>query len=93
MISKKEVIKISELARLKLSEEEVSKMQKDLSEVLDYFNLLKKAESKEGLAELIKKEKIMRKDNANPQPESVVKKLIAAAPDKKGDHIKVKAIF
>ena len=92
-ITKKEVEYIAKLARLELTEEEIKKMQKDLSEVLDYFNLLKKVKGKEGLAESVKKEKTTRKDNANPQSESVVKKLIAAVPDKKGGHVKVKSIF
>ena len=40
MLSKEEVLKIAKLARLELTEQEVEKMQKDLSAVLDYFNLL-----------------------------------------------------
>ncbi len=43
MISKEEVEHIAKLARLELTESEVKKMQKDLSAILDYFNLLKKA--------------------------------------------------
>ncbi|MBU3934727.1 Asp-tRNA(Asn)/Glu-tRNA(Gln) amidotransferase subunit GatB [Patescibacteria group bacterium] len=106
MISKEEVIKISKLARLKLSEGEVSKMQKDLSEVFNYFNLLKKAKSQSKAAVFSvgiknKKEKeesigikrITREDRADSQLEPVVKKLIEAAPDKKNSHIKVKSIF
>lgn len=43
MISKDEVIHIAKLARLQLTEKEITKMQKDLSAILDYFDLLKKA--------------------------------------------------
>ena len=43
MISKTEVQHIAKLARLELTEQEVEKMQKDLSSILDYFDLLKKA--------------------------------------------------
>lgn len=93
MISKNEVRHIAKLARLKLNESELKKMQKDLSEVLDYFNLLKKTSDKTEAVELATKEKIMRQDVAKPQGESVVKKLIEAAPDKKEKHIKVKAIL
>ena len=42
MISKEEVQHIAKLARLELTETEVEKMQKDLSAILDYFNLLQK---------------------------------------------------
>jgi len=41
MISKKEVKHIAGLGRLQLTEKEVIKMQKELSVILDYFNLLK----------------------------------------------------
>ena len=41
MISREEVEHIAKLARLELTEVEVKKMQKDLSAILDYFNLLK----------------------------------------------------
>ena len=43
MISKEEVEHIAKLARLELTEKEVGKMQKDLSAILNYFALLKKA--------------------------------------------------
>ena len=43
MISKEEVEHIAKLARLELAPVEIEKMQKDLSAILDYFNLLKKA--------------------------------------------------
>ena len=41
MISKDEVRHIAKLARLELTESETAKMQKDLSSILDYFDLLK----------------------------------------------------
>jgi len=41
MIDKKEVQHIAKLARLYLKQEEIEKMEKELSLILDYFNLLK----------------------------------------------------
>jgi len=43
MISKQEVEHIAKLARLELTDAEIEKMQKDMSEILGYFDLLKKA--------------------------------------------------
>ena len=100
MISQEDTKHIAKLARLGLKETEIKKFQKDLSSILDYFNSLKKVDvsnveptfhpvehySKERL-------EIMRQDRAESQPEQVVDKLIAAAPDKKKRHIKVKAVF
>ena len=95
MISKEEVEHIAKLARLELSGEEVEKMQKDLSAILDYFDLLKKApKSSLGLASgQGPEDNHLRADEALPRDAGCVEKLIAAAPDKKDDYIKVKAIF
>lgn len=94
MISKEEVEHIAKLARLELTKEEIEKMQKDLSAILDYFNLLKKApklksvaENKTGDLSATRKDEIRFKDNG------LAEKLVAAAPDKKDDYIKVKAIL
>lgn len=106
MINKEEVGKIAKLARLKLADEENEKMQKDLSEVLDYFNLLKKAKprseiadstigvkSKTAILDSEKKKRTVRQDQPKPQPDLVAEKLVKAAPDKKEKYIKVKAIL
>ena len=95
MISKEEVEHIAKLARLELSENEVEKMQKDLSSILDYFDLLKKAPLRRGSAGQTPKtgNEQLRKDEVLPRSASLTEKLIAAAPDKKDDYIKVKNIF
>jgi aspartyl/glutamyl-tRNA(Asn/Gln) amidotransferase C subunit len=94
MISKEEVQHIAKLARLELTEKEIEKMQKDLTEILDYFNLLKKvpklaqgepgSRPQSGLG--------TRKDEV-VSSHDIVDELIAAAPDKRDDYIKVKAIL
>jgi len=96
MISKEEVQHIAKLARLELAEEEVKKMQKDLSEILGYFDLLKKAPlpakilSEQNLGGQVQN---LRKDKVLPRDASLAEKLISAAPDKKDDYIKVQAIL
>ncbi len=51
MISKQEVEHIAKLARLELTPQEVGKMQKDLSSILDYFNILKQAPVSQTIAD------------------------------------------
>jgi len=94
MISKEEVKHIAKLARLELTEKEIEKMQKDLSEILDYFNLLKSApKSSHKLASGQASNNNLRVDETVAQNREVVEKIIAQAPDKKDDFIKVKAIL
>jgi aspartyl-tRNA(Asn)/glutamyl-tRNA(Gln) amidotransferase subunit C len=96
MISKDEVKNIAKLARLKLTENEVEKMQKDLSSILDYFNVLKKADTKKMgkiKKEFLDLEKVTRKDKVMEQSISLANNLVQAAPDKKDGYIKVKSIL
>ena len=94
MISEDEVKHIAKLARLELTGKEVEKMQKDLSNILDYFNLLKKAPMPERAnKDLIKGPNKVRKDEVKPRDAIMVQKIIAGAPDKKDDYIKVKTIL
>ncbi len=95
MISKEEVKHIARLARLELTEKETEKIQKDLSGILDYFKLLKKApklakiERVGGLKEDLKNTRI---DEVSHRKRDLVEKLIKALPNKKDDYIKVKTI-
>lgn len=100
MISKQNTEHIAKLARLGLKEKEIKRFQKDLSSILDYFNLLKevdvsKIEPTFHPLEHYFKEKlnVMRKDKAESQPKEVVDKLIELAPHKKARHLKVKSVF
>jgi len=92
MISKDEVKHIAKLARLELTEKEVEKMQKDLSAILDYFAVLKKAPKIQVKTSKAGKN-VLRKDEAVAKPASLANNLVAQAPDKKDGYIKVKAIL
>ncbi|MBU2539910.1 Asp-tRNA(Asn)/Glu-tRNA(Gln) amidotransferase subunit GatC [Patescibacteria group bacterium] len=93
MLSKQEVEKVAKLVRIELTASEVSKMQKELSEILDYFNLLKKVPKFVKGQYPTSNVQHLRQDEAKSQEDEVAKKLIKAAPDTKENHIKVKAIF
>jgi len=100
MISEEDTKHIAKLARLGLKEAEIKKFQKDLSSILNYFNSLKKVnvlnvEPTFHPSEHYFKEKldVMRQDKAESQTQETVDELIKSAPDKKGRHVKVKAVF
>jgi len=100
MIKKQEVQHIAKLARLGLTKKEIEKFQKELSSILDYFNLLKEVDVSEveptfHPAECFLKRElsIMREDIEKSQKKEVVNKLVEAAPKRKSRHIRVKAIF
>ncbi len=100
MLSKEEVLHIAKLARLELTEDETHKMQKDLSAILGYFDLLKKAKvpkvSKAKHSNILKNvgiKKVTRVDKAMPQVASLANNLVASAPDKQDNYVKVKSIL
>ncbi len=99
MLSKEEVQHIAKLARLELSPDEVSKMQKDLSAILAYFDLLKKApkpkstSTRPGLVDALSIDQVTRKDRVQEKPASIANNLIAVAPHQKDGYIKVKNVF
>ena len=93
MLTKEEVIKIAQLARIELSEAEVEKFQKDLSTVLDYVEELKKVDvtgleevsQVTGLVNVQREDKVV--DHGNRE------EILGIAPEVKDGYFKVKAIL
>ena len=95
MISKEDVKHIAKLARLELSEKELVKMQKDLTEILDYFTVLKKTSrnNTESYAEKRGRKNILRKDEVLPRDPNLANDLLRLAPATQEGYIKVKAVL
>ena len=99
MISKEEVQHIAKLARLELTEKETEKMQKDLSSILDYFNVLKSVKTSTSKVKSqnhkskVKNPNTTRKDEAGERSASLANNLVEQTPDKKDGYVKVKAIL
>ena len=95
MITKEEVQHVASLARIELADEELEKFQKDLSEILDYFEILKKAQtSVKGLGPELrdrvpKLENTAREDTPQKEKSEVIEKLISMAPQTQGGYVKV----
>lgn len=93
MLTREEVIKLGQLARIELNEQEVEKFQKDLSAVLEYVEELKQV-NVEGLEEVSQVTGLV-----NVQREDVVvdhgnrEEIFSQAPEMKDGYFKVKAIL
>jgi aspartyl-tRNA(Asn)/glutamyl-tRNA(Gln) amidotransferase subunit C len=93
MLTKEEVVKISQLARIALSDEEVEKFRKELSTVLDYVEELKKVDTEgleevsqvTGLVNVQREDKIVTAQNHE--------EILSQAPEIKDGFYKVKAIL
>jgi aspartyl/glutamyl-tRNA(Asn/Gln) amidotransferase C subunit len=96
MISKEEVFKIAKLARLALSDTEAERMQKDMSAVLDYFDILKKAKLQKNSyvhRSVKQKENVTRKDIVAMKDASLANDLVRMAPKSHDGYIKVRTIL
>lgn len=93
MLTREEVIKISEMARIELTEAEVEKFQKDLSSVLDYVDELKEVNTDglEIVSSVTGLENVVREDIAKSI--EYQEDLMANAPERKDKYYKVKSIL
>ncbi len=93
MLSKEEVIKLSKLARIELTDAEVEKFQKDLSTVLKYVEELKKVDvtgleevsQVTGLVNVQREDRVVEAENHDA--------IFSQAPEMKDGYYKVKAIL
>lgn len=92
-LTKSEVERIVNLARIKLTSKEKDKMAEDLGRVLDYINKLNEVntEGVEPMAQVTGFENVFRVDE--PREATSRENIIEQFPQKKEDYLKVKAIF
>ncbi|MFH1392788.1 MAG: Asp-tRNA(Asn)/Glu-tRNA(Gln) amidotransferase subunit GatC [Patescibacteria group bacterium] len=96
MLTKKEVEKIAELARLKLEEKEKEKFAEDLSSIIGYVQKLsevnvEKVEPMTGGTDL---ESVARQDDETTISDPEMRKqILNAAPNREEDYFKVPSIL
>ena len=91
MITSEQVKKISDLSHLNLSEEEIKKNSEELSQILDFIEVLKQVDT-EGVEPLLctsSLEDVMREDRVRPS--SVSADIISCAPESQKNYIKTKS--
>lgn len=93
-ISRKDVVHVAKLARLGLTEKEIEKYQKELSQVLAYVEQLNKVDTKNvaptaqvtGLINVFREDEVIKCDIP-------LEELLKNAPAKQGRYLKVKAVL
>ena len=97
MLTKKEVEKIAELARLGLSEGEKEKFAEDLSSVLGYVQKLSEVniEKVEPITGGTNLESVIRKDDETKciSDSPMREQILSAAPNREDDYFKVPSIL
>ena len=95
MLSKEEIRHIADLARIRLTEDEETKYQHDLSQVLDFFKELETADTTNvgSVGMITGKENSYRSDVLVDIPAQTKQGIIAQFPRKKGDALEVPSVF
>jgi aspartyl-tRNA(Asn)/glutamyl-tRNA(Gln) amidotransferase subunit C len=81
------------LARVALTDDEVSLFQSQLSHILDYFQRLQEVDTENvpPTAHTLAMHNVMRDDE--PHPSIDKEEVLANAPQREGDHFRVRAIL
>lgn len=92
MISKEEVKKLTELARIAVSDTELEELCSDLDRIIDYVSSVQKlAEKSEATSS--RHHNVFREDKSPHESGLYTEVLLAQAPDRAGDFIKVKKVL
>ena len=92
-LTPEEVTHIARLARVGLGQDEVSRFQNQLSQILDYFQRLQEVDT-EGVpptAHTLAMHNVMRDDE--PRPSFQKEDILANAPQREGDLFRVRAVL
>lgn len=92
-ISKKEVQKIAQLARLELTDAEVDRYAGELSAILDYVGSLSEVDTEnvEATSQVAGLSNVMREDTVDACDNPI--ELVEMAPKHENNLVKVKAVF
>jgi len=91
MISKEDILKLAQLARLEVSDEEVARLGKDMANILDYVSQVSQvAISSDSEVPLVRN--VMREDTPAPTL-GVREDLLEAFPTREGDYNVVRTII
>lgn len=93
-LTREEVLKLARLSRLALTEEEIVKFQGELSSIIEYFELLEKADT-EGLEPTSQVTGLVNVFRADEVAEQGTKpaELLELLPEREDDYIKVKRMI
>ena len=92
-LSREEVLRIAALAKIRMTEEEISRFQEQLSDILDNFEVLKQVDTEniEPTAQPNALRNVVKQDCAGPSlsPDEV----LANAPRREGEFFRIRAVL
>jgi aspartyl-tRNA(Asn)/glutamyl-tRNA(Gln) amidotransferase subunit C len=94
MISKEEIKKLADLARIDVNDEEIDGLRGDMDAILDYVGQIKEVTGNTKVGSEIKAlRNVLREDGEPTESETYSKELVAEFPNKEKNYLKVKKIL
>lgn len=93
MIERADIEKLAELSRLALSEEEVARFQGEIEAILSYVGEIASIDVPLGQEAEDERFNVMREDGNSHESGIFTDALLALAPNREGNYIKVKRIL
>lgn len=92
-LQREEVLHLSRLVRMGLTEEEIEKFRVQLSDILENFEILKQVDTTNlpPMTQSIALQNIFREDK--PSPSYDPEEILANAPQREGDYFKIHAVL
>ncbi|MCS6802455.1 MAG: Asp-tRNA(Asn)/Glu-tRNA(Gln) amidotransferase subunit GatC [Chloroflexota bacterium] len=92
-LTRDDVLHVARLARLGLSDEEVERMQRQLSLILEHFEMLRRLDTDDvpPTFQVFAATNVFREDE--PRPSFPVEEVLQNAPLREGDYFRVRAVL
>lgn len=93
-MEKEDILRLSTLARIKVSDEEAESLKGDVSAVLEYVSVVNDITAEAGVTkEVGAVYNVFREDEITVEPNTHTEDLLAEAPETKGRYLAVKKIL
>lgn len=92
-MTKEEILHLSTLARVALTEEEAMKLRESITAILSYVSEIQSISGDAGEASLPPLRNVFREDEVTNEPGSYTEDILAQAPRRHGQYFEVKKIL
>ena len=94
-MKKEEILHLASLARIRLTEEEITDLETELPKILDYVGVVSEiaGEDADAAPQVGAHYNVFRKDEITNEPGSLTEEALAEMPDTKDSFLKVKKIL
>lgn len=92
-MTKEEILHLSNLARIALTESEIESLQKEITDILSYVSIVTDIAADVPAKQLTPRYNVFREDEVTNDPGSMTEDILRQAPKRHGQYVEVKKIL